>query len=135
MKRRNFIQSILYAVTALLSMMFQTRALGGAGSPKVVAESPVARKRLEIGEAHCDGQVTLFRDHDTEIVLNETGGAIWKEIDGRQSCDHISDRIAKLFEIERDRASRDVTAFVHRLEKEGFVTIPSKVPCYALRSA
>ncbi len=66
--------------------------------------------------------VVITIDHNQVHVFNEVGTRVWELCDGR-SLDAIVDEIVSEFEVERDRAARDVRAFAERLVAVGAARI------------
>ena len=54
---------------------------------------------------------------DELYTLNETGGAIWVRLDGRNSLTNVIDDLSKIFEASHGEMKKDVIGFVEELLK------------------
>lgn len=68
-----------------------------------------------------DGEAVLINLASGETLgLNETGGWIWSQMDGR-SAEELSAAIASQFDVNESEASRDVTEFIDVLLSKGLL--------------
>ena len=102
--------------------------------PVPVELSLVPEKKSGTVEEIQNDQIILTNPHNTTLMLNNVGAIIWSCIDGRRSCNHIADHLSDEFNIDRCDASRDVESFLTNLEKEGFIELRKKSPCYSYDS-
>lgn len=71
-----------------------------------------------------DGEAVVVSPADSMLhTLNPVGTLIWEAADGRTSVGTIAARLCDVFEVDRDRAARDVTAFVETLRERGLLTV------------
>jgi hypothetical protein len=71
-----------------------------------------------------DGEaVVLCSDDSTLNSLNAVGTLIWESADGKTPVSAIVTRICEEFEVDRERAERDVMAFIARLRERGLLTV------------
>ena len=71
-----------------------------------------------------DGEaVVLCSDDSTLNSLNAVGTLIWESADGKKPVSAIVTRICEEFEVDRERAERDVMAFIARLRERGLLTV------------
>jgi hypothetical protein len=80
-------------------------------------QNPRAAWRIYDGEA-----VIVSADDSSLHMLNAVGTVVWEAADGGSDLDALTARICREFEIEAERARRDVTAFVERLVERGLLT-------------
>lgn len=71
--------------------------------------------------------VILLAEDSTLNTLNAVGTLIWEAADGKTSVRAIVARICETFDVERERAERDVTAFIDKLCQRGLLTV-SQIP-------
>lgn len=50
------------------------------------------------------------------FTLNEVGSFIWEQLDSAASLDELVDAVVAEFEVDKETAAADVTAFVSELE-------------------
>lgn len=55
------------------------------------------------------------------ITLNEVAAFIWKNLDESESREILVDKIMDEFEVDREKATRDVIGFVSALYERGLV--------------
>ncbi len=60
-------------------------------------------------------------DEDTVYVLNEVAAAIWQLIEPGHSAEDIGRRIADEFDVNIEKASEDVAAFLILLAEKGLI--------------
>jgi hypothetical protein len=69
-----------------------------------------------------DGEIIAIDDRLTNYVsTNPAGSVLWKELADGTTESRLADRLVETFGIERDRAERDVQAFVAELDAQGFL--------------
>lgn len=56
-------------------------------------------------------------------TLNEVAVAIWELVDGQRTADAIAEEIARRFDVSREEATSDVTAFLTDLAGAGLVEV------------
>jgi len=77
----------------------------------VVKNSNVHSKRIE-------GTLFLIDlDSDSMIELNEVGSCIWESFSQTETFDNIIKKITDEFEIEPERAKKDVHGFLKELKR------------------
>ena len=85
-----------------------------------ISEDVVARE-IE-GELIIVPLVAGIGDLEDELfTLNETGKAIWKQIDGKNSCETIITSLMEIYTAERDEIEQDVLGLVAELAKRRMV--------------
>jgi hypothetical protein len=60
-------------------------------------------------------------DLDAIYSLNEVGAFIWEQCDGRRSVTQVVDAVRDAFEVSREQAAQDTTAFISALEATGMI--------------
>jgi len=67
----------------------------------------------------------ILVDIDGEEVahLNEVAAQVWDALDGEKSVAEIIEHIRSKFEVEQDKARKDVLAFLNKLIKREMVRI------------
>jgi len=137
MKRRDFVLSCLSVAGGaffLNKWPFLKESISLANDVQTFwGESPVPEIPKDVTEKIQNGTLLLKNETGQQIVLNDVGAVIWKHIDGNTSCREIAYVLTGEFHIDEKRASRDVEVFVIQLEGEGFLQIPKKVHCYAVK--
>jgi hypothetical protein len=85
-----------------------------------ISEDVVARE-IE-GELIIVPLVAGIGDLEDELfTLNETGKAIWKQIDGKNSMERIITNLMEIYTAERDEIEQDVLGLVAELAKRRMV--------------
>ena len=74
--------------------------------------------RVYEGEA-----VVLCPDDSMLNTLNAVGTLIWEAADGKTPVSAIVARISEEFDVEPDRAERDVAAFIEKLCQRGLLIV------------
>jgi hypothetical protein len=74
-----------------------------------VSQSPRTASRVVNGRA-----VVVVIDGQTLYTLNTLGTFVWERADGR-TLEAIVDEVVDEFEVDRERAERDVLAFAEQL--------------------
>jgi hypothetical protein len=85
---------------------------------------PVAPYRIAPGIAHREvaGQTLLLGPGSAVLfTLNDTGQLVWRRLQRRRTVSEIVDAVGRAFGVSRERAVRDVRAFLDVLEAHGFV--------------
>ena len=86
------------------------------------SENIVARE-IE-GEIIIVPLVSGIGDDDDELyTLNETGKAIWKELDGQKTLGQVSEFLATIFSSPEGDIEKDVLGFVSEMVKRGMLTV------------
>jgi hypothetical protein len=85
-----------------------------------VSELYIARGERLAARKVAGEMVILGADDSSLYVLNEIGTAVWDAADGRRSVQAIvDDVICREYDVDRETAFRDVTAFVEALSAHG----------------
>ncbi len=53
--------------------------------------------------------------------IGEVGGFIWRLLDGGRSIEEIADRVARHYEVSRERAAEDAQELVQQLSELGLL--------------
>ena len=67
--------------------------------------------------------VLLDLNSGSYYTLNELGNFIWGMLDGKRNAAQITEAVINSYEVDRDGASKDVGALIHRLKEEGLVRL------------
>ena len=71
-----------------------------------------------------DGEAVLLCPDDSTLnTLNAVGTLIWESADGKTPVSTIVARICEDFDVEPERAERDVTAFIEKLCQRGLLIV------------
>jgi hypothetical protein len=71
-----------------------------------------------------DGQVLIVTSSDSTLhMLNSIGTKIWELIDRKRTIEELSELICDEFEVEKEKALKEVTEFVKELSNKGIVVI------------
>ncbi len=75
-----------------------------------------------------DGLAVAVTPEDSTLHTfeNPVATAIWQLVDGRHSVAAIVERVVATYEVERERAERDVLAFVGLLAQRGLVELSAE---------
>lgn len=85
---------------------------------KVFAHSEDVVAREIEGELIIIPLVAGIGDMEDELfTLNETGRAIWNELDGQKSLREIIDKLSEEYEVSNETLEQDVIGFVEELLK------------------
>jgi hypothetical protein len=69
-----------------------------------------------------DGEVIAIDEQLTNYVsTNSTGALLWSQLADGATPDELADRLVGAYGIDRDRAERDVAAFIADLDAHGFL--------------
>ena len=69
-----------------------------------------------------DGEVIAIDERLTNYVsTNSAGALLWKQLADGATPDELADRLVSTYGIERERAERDVGAFLADLDAQGFL--------------
>jgi hypothetical protein len=69
-----------------------------------------------------DGEVIAIDERLTNYVsTNSAGALLWKQLADGATPDELADRLVSEYGIERERAERDVGAFLSDLDAQGFL--------------
>ena len=69
-----------------------------------------------------DGEVIALDDRLMNYVsTNSAGALLWKQLADGASSSELAEQLADAFGIERERAERDVEAFLAELDSQGFL--------------
>ena len=82
----------------------------------IPAKNPATAWRVIEGEA-----VILSLDTKAFRGLNPVGSRVWELIDGQRNVDEIVEAVVREFDVTREQAAVDVTAFVRELQEKGLV--------------
>ena len=70
-----------------------------------------------------DGQATIVLPDRAEVnVLNEIGSLVWDKMDGARTVSQLIEAVVAEYEIEPEKARRDVLEFIESLREHGMVT-------------
>ena len=61
------------------------------------------------------------KDFHGMIKLNKTGKEIWQGLQAGETEAQIVEKLQEKFEVESEKASEDVKAFIHKMEEMGFL--------------
>jgi len=71
-----------------------------------------------------DGEAVILRPMDNMILnLNETGTRIWELLAESPEVGRIIQIICEEFDVEKESATRDVVAFLEKMEQKGLVQL------------
>jgi hypothetical protein len=71
-----------------------------------------------------DGEAFIISPRDSTLhALNPVGTLVWEAADGQTRVGTIVDRICREFDVEPDRAARDLETFVGELCQRGLLTV------------
>ena len=69
-----------------------------------------------------DQTVLLFqKDSSIAVPVNQAGAAIWQMCDGTHTLDQMVDKLAEIYDQERNRIEQDARAFLGELIRLGVV--------------
>jgi hypothetical protein len=60
-------------------------------------------------------------DLDAIYNLNEVGAFIWEQVDGRKSVAQVVESVCEEFEVAREQAEKETSAFIASLEAAGMI--------------
>lgn len=70
-----------------------------------------------------DGQATIVLPDRAEVnVLNEIGSLVWDRMDGTRTVSQLIEAVVAEYEIEPEKARRDVLEFLEALREHGMVS-------------
>ncbi len=70
-----------------------------------------------------DGAFLFDPIQDTLQALNETGVLVFKELNGKNSIDHIVKKVLTQYtEVESDAVKKDVEEFIEQIKARGFLS-------------
>ena len=98
-------------------------------------ESPIPEKLAHVTTRIQNGVFLLKNEVQEQIILNDVGTIIWRHIDGKRTCKQLANILTGEFHIDGGMASKDVEAFVHQLEEDGFLWISKIARCYSVEKA
>src|SRR5438046_591796 len=87
-----------------------------------LTQSPRTAWRVYDGEA-----VILCPDSSTLNTLNAVGTLIWESADGKTPASAIVARICEEFDVDPERARRDITDFIAKLSARGLLTVSETI--------
>ncbi len=90
----------------------------------IVAQSVLKKNWLISHELAEEGQVAVFDERSSELVLfNELGALVWEKLDGEQSVESIVESLLELpIEVpERSTVFEQVQSFLKQLLEKGAV--------------
>ncbi|HTS89500.1 MAG TPA: PqqD family protein [Gemmatimonadales bacterium] len=83
---------------------------------------PAARIPEDVLTAHLPGEAVLLHLGTKRYYrLNETGAAIWRELEAKAGREHIVSALCERFEVSRDDAEAAVQALLTTLEAQGLL--------------
>ncbi len=85
---------------------------------RYLTQNPKMAWRVYDGEA-----VVLSPDDSILNTLNAVGTLIWEAADGRTPVSAIVARISEEFDVESERAERDVATFIEKLRQRGLLSV------------
>lgn len=85
---------------------------------RYLTQNPKMAWRVYDGEA-----VILCPDDSTLNTLNAVGTLIWEAANGNTPVSAIVVRISEEFDVEPERAERDVTVFIEKLGQRGLLIV------------
>jgi len=91
--------------------------------PLVDLATVVSRQRLSAGRSLPSGAVVLATRGRRLLKLNAIGTRIWELAADAMPVSDIVARICEEFDVSPDRATRDVTAFVEDLARNGILEV------------
>ena len=137
MKRRIFILSCFaVGIGSVLGKGSFLAWMGCFFSRKFVipaGDSLIAEKSEEVISQIKSNRIIATNSSNSRITFNRVGAMIWDLIDGRKSCDQISDHLVREFGIDKKVALHDVNLFVANLEKEGYLKATKIARNYAIK--
>lgn len=69
-----------------------------------------------------EDEAILFNPDNSDIVvINSTGCFIWSACNGKNTKENIIAKIAEEFDVDKERASKDLEGFISDLEKRNFL--------------
>ncbi len=81
----------------------------------------IFKPRKHVAFRNIGGQMVLVDGLDERLVtLNETGTAIWGQLDGRSTLE-IAREIHERFRVSLEDAMKDTEEFLSELERKGFI--------------
>lgn len=80
--------------------------------------------RKEIVFRTIDDEAAIVRPEDgTLMIINETGSFILKNLKRGILIENLIKKVLNEYEVNKERAERDVYSFIKALEKEGIIEI------------
>lgn len=73
--------------------------------------------------AEVNGETVILAPDMKYIRLDGTGGVIWELVNSGASLETILDSLCEQYDVDRETARRDVTAFLHDLAAKGVVSL------------
>ncbi len=87
-----------------------------------MSEEPRLRRDPKLPFQEIGGEVVIVAPSRREMhQLDEVGAFLWKELEKPRSAGELADAVCGEFEVERDRAGKDVRAFLAELGEKGLV--------------
>lgn len=69
-----------------------------------------------------DGEVIAIDERLTNYVsTNRAGALLWKQLADGATPDELAERLVSTYGIDRERADRDIRAFLADLDSQGFL--------------
>ena len=87
-----------------------------------LTQNPRTAWRVYDGEA-----VILCPDSSTLNTLNAVGTLIWESVDGKTPASAIVARICEEFDVDPERARRDIADFIAKLSARGLLTVSETI--------
>lgn len=63
----------------------------------------------------------ISSDTNRLTVLNDTGARVWELLDAHETADALAAALVGEFEVDRERAERDVAAFIEEMRKRALI--------------
>ncbi|MBN2362301.1 MAG: PqqD family protein [Deltaproteobacteria bacterium] len=71
-----------------------------------------------------EGEAVIITPDDSQLhTLNEVGTFVWERADGAHTVAQIVDELCRCFEVERERAERDVSEFIARCQERNLMLL------------
>jgi uncharacterized NAD(P)/FAD-binding protein YdhS len=90
-----------------------------------VTDEPLLARRSKtaIFEQFDAEAVVLDPETDRYVWLNATGSWLWQMLDATVGSDQLAARLANEWDVQHDRAHRDVLTFLRSLSERGLVEL------------
>ena len=88
---------------------------------KIYAKNPDFVHREVAGESILVPIRRQLSDVNSLYVLNETGAAVWRRIDGTRSILAILNELSNEYDVTEAQCAHDLLSFVARMPEQGFI--------------
>jgi hypothetical protein len=89
---------------------------------KGVSPSSCCRHATHVAWRDVGGEVLIIHPgQSTMVPLDRVGSRIWTLLDGSRDAAAVAAEVCEAFEVEKERALKDVLVFLGKLEKEGLI--------------